>query len=87
VSTTGGGPAAVGSPLVWSSSWRIVIDRVASLSATAKSGKTSTTRVSSVRRPASTSCITASAVIDLVSDPIMNGVDGVIGEPLSSATP
>jgi hypothetical protein len=77
----------VDSPLVWSSRSRIVIARVASGSANAKSGNTSTTWASSESRPACTSCMTASAVIDFVSDPIMNGVDPVIRVPRSSATP
>ena len=70
----GRSPATVDSPLVWSSRSRIVIARVASGSANAKSGNTSTRCVSSESRPACTSCMTASAVIDFVSDPMTNSV-------------
>ena len=37
--------------------------------------------------PASESCITASAVNDLLTEPSMNGVCGVTARPVGSATP
>ena len=80
-------PVLVDKPLVWFRSWRTVISAEAASSATRNHGRYRCTGASSSTFPSSTSCMIASAVNDLLIEPMMKGVVGVTGRPESSALP
>src|SRR5439155_8324447 len=75
-SARGAQPEAVDRLLVWFSNWRTVIWAVACGSATRNQGRYRCTGASRSTFPASTSCITARAVNDFVTEPTKKGVWG-----------